>query len=141
MRMTGVRPEVGARLIHLPLSEMQFFAFGGAHFWVFPCQLCQPFQCFLGTGWPFQGPPLPISQVLDSKKTCVAGLGTQRIGDSAPPPKKWPFFVQKWPKNAIFVPKTVFFGLGWSVQLPPTLFRRYPSQKNMCCRVRDPENR
>ena len=44
MRMTGVRPEVGARLIHLPLSEMQFFAFGGAHFWVFPCQLCQPFQ-------------------------------------------------------------------------------------------------
>ena len=26
------------------LSEMQFFAFGGAHFWVFPCQLCQQFQ-------------------------------------------------------------------------------------------------
>ena len=44
MRMTGVRPEVGARLIHLPLSQMQFFAFGGAHFWVFPCLLCQPFQ-------------------------------------------------------------------------------------------------
>ena len=55
--------------------------------------------------------------------------------------KKWPFFVQKWPKNAIFVPKTVFFGLGWSVQLPPTLFRRCPSQNNMCCRVRDPKNR
>ena len=39
MRMTGVRPEVGAPLIHLPLSAnffLQFFAFRGAHFWVLP---------------------------------------------------------------------------------------------------------
>ena len=64
------------------------------------------------------------------------------MGDSGPSPlKNGHFFVQKWPKNAIFVPKKVFFGLGWSVQLTPTLFPRCSTQKNMCCRVRDPENR
>ena len=46
MTMTGVRPEVGAWVIHLQLLEMQFFAFGGARFLVFPCQLCQSCQPF-----------------------------------------------------------------------------------------------
>ena len=92
MRMTGVKPEVGAGLIHLPLSEMQFCAFRGAHFWVFPCQLyqpCQPFQpekglkmpffarkqCYLGSGGQFNTLP-PYFAGARLKKTRVSGLGT-----------------------------------------------------------------
>ena len=36
--------------------------------------------------------------------------------------KKTAFFAQKWPKKAIFWPKTVFLGREWSVVGPPTLF-------------------
>ena len=54
MRMTGVRPEVGARL------------------------------------------PPTLFRSCPTGKTKVAGLGTQKIGDSAPPPpKKWLFFAPK----------------------------------------------
>ena len=96
-------------------------------------------QCFLGWGGQFDAPP-PYFAGARLKKTCVAGLGSRKIGDSAPPPKKWPFFAQKWLKNAIFGPKTVFFGMGWSVRRPPTLFRRCSTQKNMCFRARNLKN-
>ena len=49
------------------------------------------------------------------------------------------FFPKKWPKNAIFGPKTVFFGLRWSVQHPPTLFCRCSTPQAMCCRIRNPK--
>ena len=54
--------------------------------------------------------------------------------------QKWSFFAQKWPKNAIFGPGSVFLGLAWSIQHPPTLFCRCLTKKNMCCRVRNLEN-
>ena len=36
--------------------------------------------------------------------------------------KKTAFFAQEWQKKAIFLPKTVFLGPGWSVVGLPTLF-------------------
>ena len=101
-----------------------------------------PKTILFGLGCPFQGPP-PYFADARLKKTCVAGYGSRKMGDSGlpPPQKKWPFFAQEKPKNANFGPKTVFFGLGWPVQGPPSLFRRCSTQKKMCCRVRDPENR
>ena len=58
--------------------------------------------------------------------------------DSGPPPPKNGHFL---PKNGLKMPilgqKTVFFGLGWSIRRPPTLFRRCSTQKNMASRARD----
>ena len=56
------------------------------------------------------------------------------------PPKKWPFFAYKWPKNASFGTKTVFF---WALVVSMT--PRHPilqvinSTKKVCCRVSEPE--
>ena len=104
-------------------------------------------QCFLGSGGQFDARP-PYFARARLKKTCVAGLGSRKMGDATPLLGKWPFvaqkwsfFAQKWPKNAIFGPKTVFLGLGWSIQHPPTLFCRCWTKQNMCCRVKNLENR
>ena len=97
-------------------------------------------QYFLGLGGHFKAPH-PISQMPDSKKHVLQGMGAGKWVIQGSPPQKWPFFAQEKPKNANFGPKTVFFGLGWPVQGPPSLFRRCSTQKKMCCRVRDPENR
>ena len=77
--------------------------------------LCQK-KCFLGSGGQFNSLP-PYFPGARLKKTCVAGLGTQKIVDSGPsPPLKNGHFL---PKNGLKMPflgpKTVFFGLGWSV--------------------------
>ena len=73
-------------------------------------------QCFLASGGQVDAPP-PYFAGARLKKTCVLGFGSRKMGDSGPPPpkKKWPFLPKKRPKNANFGPKTVFFGLGWSV--------------------------
>ena len=55
-------------------------------------------QCFLGSGGRFDAPP-PYFARARLKKTCVAGLGSRKMGDAAPPP---------W-KMAIFCPKMVIF--------------------------------
>ena len=55
---------------------------------------------------------------------CSMVLKRETVGFGAAPPKKWAFFAQKWPKNANIEPKTLFFGLGGSVQGPRTLFRK-----------------
>ena len=62
------------------------------------------------------------------------------MNQGRPPPKNGQFLPKKRPKNSNFGTKTEFFGLGWSVQGPRTLFRRFSTQKNICCRVREPEN-
>ena len=48
--------------------------------------------------------------------------------------KKTPFFIsQKWPENANFEPKIVFFGV-WEVNsCHPYLFSEYCIQTTMCC--------
>ena len=98
-------------------------------------------QCFLGLGGQFKAPPPYFAGARLKKKTCVAGYGSRKMCESGPPPpKNGQFLPKKRPKNANFGTKTVFFGLGWSVQGPRTLFRRFSTQKNICCRVREPEN-
>ena len=57
------------------------------------------------------------------------------MGVSGPPSKKRPNFAQIWLKSANFGPKAVFFGLGWSVQDPPTLIWSYLTQKKKCRKV------
>ena len=84
--------------------------------------------------------PSPYFAGAQPKKTCVAPHGTRKIGVSRQTPQKRAIFCPKWPKNANFGPKTVFFGLRWSVQGPPTLFCRCLTQKSMCCRVWEREN-
>ena len=72
-------------------------------------------QCFLASGGQFDA-PAPYFTGARLQKTCVAGLGTRKMGESAPPPPpKMAILAQKWLKNSNFGPKTVFFGLGWSV--------------------------
>ena len=71
---------------------------------------------------------------------CSMVLKPETVGFGAAPPKKWAFFAQKWPKNANIGPKTLFFGLGRSVQGPPTLFRTCLARKNISCMVWKPEN-
>ena len=98
-------------------------------------------QCFLGLGGQFKAPPPYFAGARLKKKTCVAGYGSRKMCESGPPPpKNGQFLPKKRPKNANFGTRTVFFGLGWSVQGPRTLFRRFSTQKNICCRVREPEN-
>ena len=63
------------------------------------------------------------------------------MGDSAPPPKKMAIFCQK---KGLEMPllgqKQCFFGSGGQFDAPPTLFYRCSTQRNMCCRIREPEN-
>ena len=51
-------------------------------------------QCFLGSGGQFKA-PAPYFAGSRLKKTYVAGYGSRKMGDSAPPPPKWPFFAKK----------------------------------------------
>ena len=55
------------------------------------------------------------------------------MGDAAPPPGKWPFFVQKWPflpKNGLKMPflgqKQCFLGSGGPLNTPPPYFAGAP---------------
>ena len=56
------------------------------------------------------------------------------------PPKKWPFFGQKWPKIPNFGQKSSVLGLGCAIQNPPTLFWRCVTPKNMYCMALKLEN-
>ena len=51
-------------------------------------------QCFLGSGGQFDAPP-PYFAGARLKKTCVAGLGSRKMGDSGPPPQKNGHFLLK----------------------------------------------
>ena len=72
---------------------------------------------------------------------CSMVLKPETVGFGAVPPQKWAFFAQKWPKNANIGPKTLFFGLGRSIQGPPTLFRTCLARKNISCMVWKPANK
>ena len=77
-------------------------------------------QCFLGLGGQFKAPP-PYFAGAGLKKRCVAGLGTQKIGDSGPPPLKNGHFLSK---NGLKMPflcqKQCFLGSGGQFNsLPP----------------------
>ena len=57
-------------------------------------------QCFLGSGGQFDAPP-PYFAAARLRKTCVAGSGSRKMGDSGPPPLKNGHFLPKnGPTNA-----------------------------------------
>ena len=86
-----------------------------------------------------QSPPILFCRCLTHKNICCSVWKPGNGCFKAAPPKIWPFFAQKWPTIVNFGPKTAFFGLGWLVQGPPTLFCRCLTQKKICCRVWKPE--
>ena len=53
-----------------------------------------PKQCFLSSGGQFDAPP-PYFAGTRLTKPCVAGLGIQKMGDAAPPPRKMAIFCPK----------------------------------------------
>ena len=70
-------------------------------------------------------PPTLFVWCLTQKKIlCCMVLKPGNGCFKASPTKKWAFSAQKWPKNANIEPKTLFFGLGRSVEGTPTLFCR-----------------
>ena len=95
----------------------------------------------LGLGCSVQGPPTLTFKYWTQKNMCCMVLKPGNGCCRAAPPKKWAFLAQKWAKNANNGPKTLFPGLGRSVQGPPTLFCRMLTQKNINCMVWKPENK
>ena len=92
-----------------------------------------------------QGPALNIVEATTHlgvvlKKTCVAGLGTRKMGDSGPPPLNNAHFL---PKNGLKMPilgqKQCTLGSGGHLKAP-TLFYRCSTHKNMNGRLWKPEN-
>ena len=104
-----------------------------ANFW----QKCSVF----GLGCSVQGPPTPFLSCWTPKNMYCMALKLEYGCFGAAPAKKWPFFAQKWPKNAKIGPKTLFFGLGRSVQGPPTLFCRCLIPKKILCTIWRLKNR
>ena len=94
----------------------------------------------MGLRCSVQGPPTLFFWCLTQKNMCSMVLKPETVGFRAAPPKKWAFFAQKWPKNANIGPKTLFFGIGRSVQGPQPLFRTCLARKNIGCMVWKPEN-
>ena len=68
---------------------------------------------------------------IEARKWVFQGRPTQKMG----------FFAQKWPKNAYIRPNTLSFGLGRTIQGPPTLCCRCLTQKNIGCMLWKPGNR
>ena len=77
-------------------------------------------QCFSGLGWPVLGPSHAIFQVPDSNKHVLQGMNAGKSVLHGRPTQKMAIFARKWPANANFGAKAVFFGLGWAVLGPPT---------------------
>ena len=118
--------------------------------------LCLSAALLCYTGFQNQSLISLIRSIFSPCSTCCFGLGfsttkptcrntskdlghNSRTSFSAPS-KKWAFFAQKWPKNVNIDPKTLFPGLGRSVQCPPTLFCGWLTQKNINCMVSKPQN-
>ena len=94
-----------------------------------------PKTVFSGLGWPVLGPSHAIFQVPDSNKHVLQGMKAGKSVLHGRPTQKMAIFAQKWPTNANFGAKTVFFGLGWAVLGPQHPISLVPDQKKMCCRV------
>ena len=69
------------------------------------------------------------------------GYGSRKLGVLRPLPKKAHFLLKNGLKIPIWGKKTLFFGLRLSVQALHPHLCRLLTQKNMCCRVGEPENR
>ena len=69
-----------------------------------------PKTAFLGPEWSVVGPHTLFSGCLAQRKVFCKVLEQIIKGFRAAITKKNAFFGQKWPKKAIFWPKTVFFG-------------------------------
>ena len=54
-------------------------------------------------------PPYPILEVRDSKKHVLPGIEARKWVFQGRPPKKWPFFAQKWSKNVNMGPENCQF--------------------------------
>ena len=92
-------------------------------------------QCFLGSGGRFKAPQCYFAGA-PIQRGYVAGLGIREMGDSGPPLLKKTHFL---PKNGLKMPffgEIFFFGLGWAVQDPLTLFSSCSTQRDMFCRVK-----
>ena len=94
---------------------------------------------FLDTGAQFKTPLPYIFGCLTRKHICCMVSKPENGRFRAAPTKKWAFSARKRPKNANIGPKTLFFGLGRSVQGPPTLLCRCLTRKNVDCMVWSPE--
>ena len=81
-----------------------------------------PETLFLGLRRSVQGPPTLIFRSWTRKNMCCMVLKPETGCFRAAPPKEWAFFAQQWPKNANIGPKTLFPGLGRSVQGPQPYF-------------------
>ena len=80
-------------------------------------------QCFLGLGGQFKAPP-PYFAGARLKKRCVAGLGTQKIGDSGPPPplKNGHLLSKNGLKMPFLGQKQCFLGSGGQSDASPPHF-------------------
>ena len=68
-------------------------------------------------------PPYPILEVRDSKKHVLPGIEARKWVFQGRPPKKWPFFAQKWSKNVNIGPERLFFlGVGGRFKAPQPYF-------------------
>ena len=94
-----------------------------------------------GLGCSVQGPPTLIFRYW-TQKNVLHGIEAREWVFQARPTQKLGIFCQKkWPKNVNIGPKTLFPGLGRSVQGPPNLFRTWLTQRNINCMVWKPENK
>ena len=79
-------------------------------------------QSFLGLCGQFNAPQLFLAAARN-KKTCSAGLGSQKMGDSGLPPLKNGHLL---PKNGLTLPilgqKECFLGSGGQFDAPPPYF-------------------
>ena len=79
-------------------------------------------HCFWGLGGLFEPPP-PYFAGARIKKTSFAWYVSRKIGFfRAAPPKRWPFFGQKWPKIANLGKKAVFLDTGAQFKTPLPYF-------------------
>ena len=91
-------------------------------------------QCVWGLSGQLQGTP-PYFEGAGLKKSVLQVLKARYRLFWSRHHQKTAFFAPKWPRNAILLPETVFFGPELAVVGPPTLFSGCWSQQNVFCQV------
>ena len=90
---------------------------------------------FVGLACLVQAPRTLFCRCATEQEHVLQGMEARNMVFRGRPMQKMAIFAQKWPINSDFWPKTVFFGRWWSVHGRSTLFCRFLTQWNMCCRV------